>query len=83
MTYSNDIATTIVNVTNNPIISDKRDWLLNHEGRSSVARIIDDTQIEVLMYSDEDTDTSDLFEIARNNGLLFIHNPKGERFNID
>ena len=65
------MASTITFCMNNPIETKVSDWLNEHIGRAAVGRKKGDCY-EILAYSDQESDHSELYNLARTNGARYI-----------
>lgn len=65
------MASTITYCTDDPIHAKASDWLNEHIGRASVGRK-KDGYYEILAYSDNESDHTELYRMAKQNGARYI-----------
>lgn len=63
---------TIVYCTDNPFRTHLTDWLFTYLGRISVGREINDEEVEILAYSDNQEDSAALHQLAQDNSHMYI-----------
>lgn len=66
---------TIVYCTENPLRTHLTDWLLSYLGRISVGHEINDDEVEILAYSDNQDDSATLHRLARDTNDIYIVSP--------